>query len=96
MHAVMTTDDATALRQYVAIKMTNFDVNDRGLAGPCMAARGRTATACTPALVHLSGTTGAGCWARRRGDRPPMSGLMKVLFRDRFLNRRPETVGAAA
>ena len=56
-----------------------------GLAGPRMAARGRAATTCTPALVHLSGTTGAGCWARRRGDRPPVSGLMKVLLRDGFV-----------
>ncbi len=65
-----------------------------GLAGPCMPPRGRAATACTPAIVRLSGTAGGGPRARSRGDPPPVGSLGKRLFGDGFVRTSPETVGA--
>ena len=46
-----------------------------------MPPRGRAATACTPAIVRLSGTAGGGPRARSRGDPPPVGSLGKKLFK---------------
>ena len=58
------------------------------------APRGRTATACTPALVRLSGAAGGGPRARSRGDPPPVGSLGKKLFKLGFVRTSPENVGA--